>query len=1126
MRRAGTPLLRRRLSGGDSLSVSARGADQVRVRVRVSVEWHILLSLLVLVCWSPLALSTSAGVETEALAEVVDTENREAWFPFPRPVSGPFSAPPSRPFPAMVNPMFQHTLVRNPLPPAHKPLIPRVVLPPIRPVAPPIKAPIMPRIRAAMPRKPLKSLKSLLKKLTQGPKPVPRVKFSKPSDLLASQQGMAADPGALLSQKLESEEIMRQWAQNDQSHKVTIVNNDNTLKDLPKSSESTGQQIRASEQARKRQVDNDIKEKAHAAAQYMANRAEQAGKVAFAQKVTSQIQTLLVQKRILQLQEQKLKVQTEQHVKAVSQEELRKGQSSGAQEHAVKAQSQEQVAKSQLKEQKVKFGQQEDTNKAVVQEQREKARQKDAAERIRVNELSLKKQAAVEQTVKLHPIVVLKNPVDEKTQLAFDPTVIEWDGRDPQGVYMQAANHLCAHRGHGRAVNWLVDSSGKSLIAARGTVRFHYWGGSKLTKCPKCRWSFISVTCLKDEMNENTEVNPHVKGLPVASSVWELNDDQSPAQSTQSTVKHDHAHVLPRPQSHGDSSGGSSSNMGNSSHDHDAAHPDESSHALVMSDKYDPFPAAQIAARAFCRFKGFVHAIRWSWSVSPSAGFGAVRFHVGGGTRNCDRCVTVFQRITCAKEPRCKKVRRKPSSAAGWFYPLIYTFPNSWMFRNEWSFDSRNTLVGDFNADGKTDFARLGADYAHFFISKGNGDFYWPVLHYPSNRSFPVDISSVDDAHAVMTQLADAAHPEAVKKWMSLKPADINGDGKADFVKVSASGILAFINIGHDLNCWNKNGWVDGCFRMVYTPFPKGFYFVKEWTWDSKATIQGDFNGDGRGDFARLGGRYIHFFISQGDGHFSFPVFPFPSGWDFGFDENVWTSIALDLNGDCRTDIVRTSERYNHALLSSANDECWFNSGWMHLSCLQVSAYQYIDSWAFSGDWSFNSPRLIVGDINGDGLDDYGRVGPSYVHLFISKGNGQFYAPVYVYPSKDTTGLASAAPQGFGVSDAEWSHLPNADYDGDGRFDIVMASTSALRGLFPRGTDDRCWYRDRIIPADCFYTKSFTYPKGADFSGRHSFNQQYSIISGDFNGDGADDFINLASPLMAYQFIAVNSGRS
>jgi len=47
-------------------------------------------------------------------------------------------------------------------------------------------------------------------------------------------------------------------------------------------------------------------------------------------------------------------------------------------------------------------------------------------------------------------------------------------------------------------------------------------------------------------------------------------------------------------------------------------------------------------------------------------------------------------------------------------------------------------------------------------------------------------------------------------------------------------------------------------------------------------------------------------YCSKGDGNYFQPVYSFPSGWDFGTDENSWTTLkTIDLNGDKRADIVR-----------------------------------------------------------------------------------------------------------------------------------------------------------------------------------------------------------------------------
>lgn len=192
---------------------------------------------------------------------------------------------------------------------------------------------------------------------------------------------------------------------------------------------------------------------------------------------------------------------------------------------------------------------------------------------------------------------------------------------------------------------------------------------------------------------------------------------------------------------------------------------------------------------------------------------------------------------------------------------------------------------------------------------------------------------------------------------------------------------------------------------------PDGWNFQGVWAWTSRAFIQGDFNGDHRTDFARLGGQYIHFFISQGSGQFSYPIYPFPAGWNFGFDEAVWTSLpAGDFDGDGKADIIRTYHTYNHGFFSRGTDEsCWAKNGWIDRSCMLVTAFQYpgtrtafliaccyvflwtysvhdLGGWHFSGGWKWDSLATVVADFNGDGRSDYANLrGPHYNHQFFAR---------------------------------------------------------------------------------------------------------------------------------------------
>ena len=90
---------------------------------------------------------------------------------------------------------------------------------------------------------------------------------------------------------------------------------------------------------------------------------------------------------------------------------------------------------------------------------------------------------------------------------------------------------------------------------------------------------------------------PDIKGLPVASTTWELN-----AQVFEREHAGSRAPVRVKTGVAGDSTGGSSTNL----QPNQALSLTEDTSSSVFSPTYDPFPAAQQAARLFCRFKGFL----------------------------------------------------------------------------------------------------------------------------------------------------------------------------------------------------------------------------------------------------------------------------------------------------------------------------------------------------------------------------------------------------------------------------------------------------------------------------------------------------------------------------------------
>jgi hypothetical protein len=189
-------------------------------------------------------------------------------------------------------------------------------------------------------------------------------------------------------------------------------------------------------------------------------------------------------------------------------------------------------------------------------------------------------------------------------------------------------------------------------------------------------------------------------------------------------------------------------------------------------------------------------------------------------------------------------------------------------------------ITGDFNGDGKTDFARVGPTYAHIFLSNGDGTFSTPVFGFPSGWDFGAD-----------------------PNYWQMITGDWNGDGKTDFARVGPTYAHIFISNG------------DGTFSTPVFSFPAGWNFGADPSYWQMIT--GDFDGDGKTDFARVGPTYAHVFLSNGDGSFSTPIFGFPAGWDFGANPSYWQMITGDFDGDGKSEFARLGPTYAHVFLSA-----------------------------------------------------------------------------------------------------------------------------------------------------------------------------------------------------------------
>merc|ERR1719460_1173503 len=150
---------------------------------------------------------------------------------------------------------------------------------------------------------------------------------------------------------------------------------------------------------------------------------------------------------------------------------------------------------------------------------------------------------------------------------------------------------------------------------------------------------------------------------------------------------------------------------------------------------------------------------------------------------------------------------------------------------------------------------------------------------------------------------------------------DFNGDGKTDFIRVNPEYMHTFISLGREGNMF---AFKAGTFMYPTTwNFHPGVGKKSEWS-----TITGDFNADGKTDWAKVGATHMKVFLSQetvdpfetGDSAGVKDVFETSTqyytvlGANFGNDMDVWgiaTGNWQGLEGDAAVPHVKITTDTN-----------------------------------------------------------------------------------------------------------------------------------------------------------------------------------------------------------------------
>jgi hypothetical protein len=264
------------------------------------------------------------------------------------------------------------------------------------------------------------------------------------------------------------------------------------------------------------------------------------------------------------------------------------------------------------------------------------------------------------------------------------------------------------------------------------------------------------------------------------------------------------------------------------------------------------------------------------------------------------------------------------------------------------------------------------------------------------------------------------------------------------------------------------------------------------------AEVVGDFNGDGKPDLAVVneGSNTVSILLGNGDGTFQ-------SKTDFATGTQPWGIAIGDLNGDGKLDLVVANHGANSLSILLGNGDGTFRPKTdIALPPTPVTRLPVVPL------------AVTVGDFNGDGKADLAAAtqnGTNGVTILLGNGNGTFQAPV-------TTVTDSGPFFGFGLSGNGQSSIATADFNGDGRLDLVVVNNKDFLTPLGRGVFTSSPGPGTVSVLLGNGDGMFQAPRNSAVG-----SEAMTVAVGDFNGDGRPDFAvnNLASNSLS---VFTNSG--
>jgi hypothetical protein len=345
-------------------------------------------------------------------------------------------------------------------------------------------------------------------------------------------------------------------------------------------------------------------------------------------------------------------------------------------------------------------------------------------------------------------------------------------------------------------------------------------------------------------------------------------------------------------------------------------------------------------------------------------------------------------------------------------------------------------LVGDLNGDGKDDLILLQPYGDNCDRARGNGA---PPVVIPCGASVFVFLSNGDGTFA-----APVIYPVTPTSLRGGLLTDVNGDGKLDLLGFDDSTPANVIELLGDGTGVFGSGTVLG---QLTTNTPGNMIFA-------------DFNGDGKIDFAgQTESGQLQVTLATGAGAYAnAPVNLTTTNGNY----NACNSATGDLTGDGKPEIVSFNCNDNTVTVYVNQGDGSFATG------------VYYDN--NSDQYQGLSDGAIV-DLNGDGKNDVVAINSDAGDVSVFLGNGD--------------GTLRVLPLSYDVGGYAWNTPLVADFNGDGLMDVVE-SDDLYNLVYLQG------YGDGTFRAGVTNPLPNSFDQGA---------WTYSIATGDFNGDGIADVV-------------------